>query len=89
MSGEYSNQPPRGDQLGRHATLYHVTLGALDRVTGPQKTDGARFYAPDRPVDDYSRIIVEFPTDEALAEAWEGVLFESPAHAQRVLEGGE
>lgn len=79
--------PPRGDSLGRHATLYHVGMGALDRVSGPQTTDGARFYAPDKPVDDYSRIIVEFPDDDALAAAWEEVLFADPSHAQRVLEG--
>jgi len=75
-------EPPTGASLGRQATLYHAVMGSLDRVKGPQKTDGARFYAGEVPVDEFSRIIVEYPDNESLAAAWEDVLFASPTHME-------
>jgi len=87
MTEQY--RAPTGDDLGRQATLYHVSLGALDRYQGPQRREGARFNAWNRPVDDHSRIIVEYPDDNALQNAWEDVLFESPGHAEAVRTDGE
>jgi len=80
-----TNDPPTGESLGRHATLFHAGFGPFDRVAGPQLLDGARFYAPKTVGDDHCRVILEYPSDDALAEAWESVLFESPAHANEVL----
>jgi len=86
MPDDWSREdPPTGESLGRHATLYHAGFGALDRVAGAQRLDGAEFYAPEIVGDDHSRVILEYPSDDALAEAWEAVLFESPAHADEVL----
>jgi len=77
--------PPTGESLGRFATLYHVAFGALDRDPGAQSLDGARFIAADvaTKTQGPERILVEYPSDEALVEAWGAVLFESPAHADQ------
>jgi len=80
-----TDDPPTGGSLGRHATLYHVYLGMLERGPGPRGYDGARFTAREISTSGPERIVVEYPNDDALAEAWESVLFESAAHANEVL----
>jgi len=88
MSTTHAADPPTGADLGRNATLFHRNYGALDRVSGPQKQDGARFYASELGTA-HGRVLVEYPTDADLADAWEHTLFESPGHADRALGGDE
>lgn len=69
--------------LGRHATLWHVEFGALERVTNePVPVGSVRFRADEIPT---PRILVEYTADE-LEERWEETLFESPLHAHEVQE---
>lgn len=72
--------------LGRHATLWHVDFGALDRdVYGMVPTDAVRFVAND--VGTRPKVLIEYRIDE-LKEAWEDTLFESPIHAEEVATDG-
>lgn len=88
MSTTHAADPPTGADLGRNATLYHRSMGALECVHGPQKQNGARFYASQHGTR-HGRLIVEYGSDAALADAWKHTLAESPGHAERVLGGDE
>jgi hypothetical protein len=68
-------------KLGRHATLYHVAYGPLDRSNGPERVDHAKFRVSESP----DRLTIEYSAEQ-LAAAWEDELFESPLHAAEVLE---
>ena len=72
--------------LGPRATLYHADLGAVTRVRN-NDTQRVRFRVENVNPPYARRVTIEYEVPH-LAEAWEDVLFESPGHAEDVLEGG-